>query len=83
MKISTVHCVNCGATFDASTRIGGTEAVPQDGDITVCLYCRHIMVFEGGKPRNPNDAEMRRIAGDPRVVRLVDAIAEFKTREIP
>jgi hypothetical protein len=46
------------------------EATPSDGDLTVCFDCGHIMVFAGGRLRNPTDAEMYDIAGDPRIVKL-------------
>lgn len=55
--------------LDAATSMG-EDAVPSDGDITICIKCGHIMAFENGLPRNLTDAEMLHIAGDRRIVAL-------------
>ena len=47
------------------------EHKPQSGDVTICLYCGHIMAF--GKAlelRSLTDEEMLEVAGDRRIVLL-------------
>jgi hypothetical protein len=56
------------------------EAVPSDGDVTVCFDCGHIMVFADGRLRNPTDTEMHDIAGDPRIIKLQQARARILER---
>jgi hypothetical protein len=51
--------------LEAATSIDG-DAKPEDGDVSICLKCGHFMIFENSQPRNPTDAEMCDIAGDPR-----------------
>jgi hypothetical protein len=46
---------------------------PTDGDITICMKCGHIMVFEDNRPRNPTNAEMRIIAGNRRIIAVQKA----------
>lgn len=69
-QLEHCRCVNCGVSIGATClidlRTGNTQ--PTDGDITVCLYCGHIMCFvictDGHiMVRNPNDEEMYDIAG--------------------
>jgi hypothetical protein len=35
------------------------------------------MIFEGGKPRNPNDAEMHEIAGHPSIIKAQKVRAAY------
>src|SRR5258707_1048262 len=37
-------CPSCRKPLDAATGING-DVRPAPGDVTVCLYCGHIMVF--------------------------------------
>lgn len=64
------ECLGCGKKVDDVICVSG-KGSPRPGDVTVCLYCGHIMVFvEGGDLRNPTSSEMDKIAGDRRVIAL-------------
>lgn len=39
-------CPRCKATIDASESISQEKAQPSEGDISVCLYCAAILVFQ-------------------------------------
>lgn len=72
-KLQNDPCKNCGKQTDGGTAIvkdSATERKPRRGDITVCLYCGHIMVYADrrGRKRELTDAEMVMIAGDPGIV---------------
>ena len=67
-------CLGCGAMHDSATSAYG-DAVPEDGSISLCFECGHIMVFDGGRLRNPNDQEMHDIAGDPDIIKAQRARA--------
>lgn len=56
-------CTACGKQLDAVSHVKG-DAIPDEGDISLCLYCGHIMVF--GQDlilREPTTAECSEIAG--------------------
>lgn len=67
IDLPETSCPNCGSTLNRATSLMG-DHTPSDGDVTICLRCGHIMIFENDRPRNPTDAEMREIAGDPRII---------------
>lgn len=65
-------CLNCGEMMDGATAVGEEGRVmPSPGDVTVCLYCGHLMMFDDQLAfRNPSDAEIIELAGDERVVTI-------------
>jgi hypothetical protein len=38
-------CPYCEEILDGATRVGGSAAVPEPGDVSVCLYCAQIIIF--------------------------------------
>ena len=84
-RYAATPCLNCGKDLDACEQING-DGGPRPGNITVCLYCGHVMVFdEKMKFRDLNDAEMVEVAGDPRLVemgRLVGEVIEKRKRDL-
>jgi len=64
-------CLGCGKFVDAATGVFGATT-PEPGDVTVCLYCGHLMVFREFRGRlqldNPTDKEIHAIAGDKRIL---------------
>lgn len=64
------HCLGCGVEMDEATVVAddAKRTAPRDGDVSLCLHCGHIMIFENGYPRNPTSAEMYDIAGDRRII---------------
>jgi len=76
------HCLNCKKELDACSVINedGSAEVPDDGDITICIYCGHVMAFDKhAKLRQITDREMHAVAGDPRLVAISQAIAKTKS----
>lgn len=39
-------CPVCGKKLDAATHVEKEEAVPGPGDISICLYCATVSVFD-------------------------------------
>jgi hypothetical protein len=83
--LTTTHlgptpCPSCGELLDAVTSLY-EEAMPSDGDVTLCFNCGHLMVFADGRPRNPTDAEMHTIAGDPRIIKAQAARARVREQK--
>jgi hypothetical protein len=61
-------CINCGKDIDAASPVGSGRA-PQSGDFSICLYCRHLMVYgDDLRVRNLTDEEVIEVAGDPDLV---------------
>lgn len=71
-------CLSCGTPCDAATQFDKPGAVkPKPGDVTICLYCGHIMAFADNLGlRELTGAEMQDVAGDPRVLQLQRARAK-------
>ena len=68
------RCPNCSAVIDAAVPFEGVD-MPDDGAITVCLYCLAVLVF-GGNPlhaRMPSGAERAELDADPDVKRARQA----------
>lgn len=71
-------CTNCGKLLDAAGVPGSETPTPVEGDVTICLYCRHLMIFGLGLLlRNPTDAEMVEIGGDPRLLEVMEFSLAF------
>lgn len=71
------RCLNCDDWLDTSTIFDtSSEPVrPSEGDITVCLHCRHVMAYrEDLTLRNLTDEEVVEIAGDPKLVATVELL---------
>jgi hypothetical protein len=74
-------CTNCGAVLDTCNVVDRDTTGPSRGDVTVCLECGHVMVF--GKRlrlRDPKGSELKKIAGDKRLIAAQRAIAIGKAR---
>ncbi len=79
------HCLNCKCQLDACSVINddGSEEVPNDGDITICVYCGHVMAFDHqARLREMTDGEARAVAGDARLLAISRAIAEARKSHV-
>ena len=82
-KLPGLHCLNCGKLIDGATCMEG-DHFPASGDVTICIYCGHLMVFECERDvcvRNPTDAELHEIAGDERILAVQKARGQRSTPE--
>lgn len=62
-------CTNCSKPLDGATSVGAEDGVPDPGDVTVCIYCGHIMAFdEDLYLRDLTAAEQIDVAGDERIL---------------
>jgi hypothetical protein len=76
-------CLACGKIVDAVTSLDGGHR-PKPNDITLCLYCGHIMAFgEGLRMRPLTDAEMVEIAGDRTLLKAQRARAAVMGHKRP
>lgn len=72
---SSSFCLSCKKQTDAATGTPGQEnGGPKPDDVTVCIYCGHIMAFgEDLSLRELTDAEVVEFAGDPRLLAIQEA----------
>ena len=70
MKTKPSICRSCGAKLNAANiAVGHRKTKPKAGDVSICLYCGHVMVFDKHLMlREPNKHEMYLIAGDPYIL---------------
>jgi hypothetical protein len=72
------RCLNCGKLIDGATPVGGGRA-PQEGDISICLDCHHLMIYDANmRVRALTDEEVVEIAGEPEVLRAMKVLGEFE-----
>lgn len=77
-KIAKSPCLNCGYVLDMAMNVFGARG-PQPGDISICIKCRHVMAFDDDvKLRALTDAEIREIAGNPRLVRTMKGLSVWR-----
>ena len=72
-RISMSKCLGCGKEVNGTTN-AESGSRPKPGDVTVCLYCGHIMAF--GKRlilRELTSAEMRDVAGNKTILAIQQA----------
>lgn len=69
IEVPPSPCANCNELNDRASTF--YDATPNPGDFSLCAYCGHLMVFADDLTlRNPTDAEMQEMAGDPRIIAL-------------
>lgn len=74
-------CPFCGATMSGACNLFGEEG-PSPGDFTICIECEAVLTFDQGYHlRAATDAELKEIASDPRLKRIIDAFAAVKKQE--
>jgi len=73
-------CLGCGARIDASSIFAGDPSrSPGEGDITICLHCRHVMAYKADLSLRPlTDEEIVEVAGDPRLVSMIDLVGAYQ-----
>lgn len=79
MRTPSCACINCGHLLTATSTPGPEEPTPGPGDLTVCLYCSHLMVFTDKMTvRRLTDAEMIEAAGDPALLEVMQFTQAFR-----
>ena len=81
MKLtSSSVCLNCEKLLDGATAaVPDDAAKPSEGDLTICMYCSHLMAFDENLGlRALTDAEMVKTAGDPIVLLAMAEIYEAR-----
>lgn len=77
-------CLACGYVCDAVTcATRGNDVIPDEGCLTICLRCGHLMAFDAElQLRDLTDEEMYKIAGRKDLIAVQKArAAVMKSRE--
>lgn len=77
------ECPGCGAALDGALHVGEEEHAPTPGDVSICMYCRDIMIFEEEAFRLPTDEELSDILEDKTIRKAIRALEEFHRRYGP
>ncbi len=54
-------CPRCGHIFDAHSNLEDKELRPKEGDISICIKCGSIAIFERNGLRLPSESELESI----------------------
>lgn len=71
VRMTPAHCAFCGHLCTAATNIGqgGQQAMPEDGDATICGGCGEFNVFTATfQLRKPTVKELEELANTPGAV---------------
>ena len=72
------HCPNCGVPLDRVSHAADAKATPSPGDLTVCLYCAHLLAFDDElQMRELTEAEKVEAAGCPELLRTMEFVRKF------
>jgi hypothetical protein len=75
--VQETRCLEFGYEIDRGLGAGGRA--PEPGDISICMRCRSINIFaDDGGLRLPTGKEMHDIAGDPDLLRHMEALRRAK-----
>jgi hypothetical protein len=55
-----------------------SEGPFREGDITVCLYCSHVMEWTGEKFSELSDEAIEDIAGDPEMLEVIKLTEAYR-----
>lgn len=72
------RCLSCSAEMTAATNVSG-EGMPEVGDVTVCLYCGHLMEFGIGLVLvQPTDETIVKYAGHQDLLKAMRVVASYR-----
>lgn len=76
-RVPKSHCLNCGYELDAATCMEEGKPPARPGDLSICLQCGWLSVFDKKlRLRAPNADEMIGAMTDVRVLLAVGHITE-------
>ncbi len=69
-KMNTHACLSCGTIVDAATGVGQDDR-PEEGDVTICIKCGHLMAFSSDLSfRELDEEEKKLLAKDETVLAI-------------
>lgn len=75
-RIRESRCTSCGKQLTGAMVVDDRTRTPKPGDVSVCMWCGHIMAFDAELAlRDLTDDEVRKVAGDKRILAIQKARA--------
>ena len=69
LPLPLAKCTGCGELVNDATSVDKDGAAPGGGDVTICIFCGHVMIYNDDlSMREPTGDEMRELFNDPRIV---------------
>lgn len=77
-KNTGLACPECYAMNDGTTDVEGSDAKPEDGDLSICAYCGSVSILvitdKDSYMRTPLPHERKEIDKNPRIKEAREAI---------
>lgn len=78
VRIPPHACLHCQGNLDGATNVTSSQG-PKDGDLTICIYCGHLMAFTADLAlRELNAEEQAWCEGSPVVRASQEAVKANK-----
>jgi hypothetical protein len=81
IEVPSSPCRSCGREMSGATDSHDPDqpVLPKPGEISICLYCSHVSEYGPDLKLVPlSDAALLEIAGDPRFIRAMRAVEQFR-----
>ncbi len=70
-------CLGCGAKLDGAMHIGDEIHKPEPGDVSICMHCRALTIYEAEGFRYPTDKELTKILSQENIQKAIRALELF------
>lgn len=83
-RTDPMTCLACGEVLTGRRKLDGTVTEDVDGDVSICLYCSHLAIYDPAQPgglREPTDAERFALEVDDGVQAAVAATRRWQYRQ--
>lgn len=82
----TTTCPFCGYRHDSVSVMNEKKfAMPKDGDVTICIECGHLSIFDldnDGGLRKPTRKELGKLVRDARVRNMLEAWFMMRRKQL-
>jgi hypothetical protein len=70
-------CPTCGKTLDSAAGIGNPQ-LPNPGDVSICLYCANVAIFDiDDTLRTPTAAEQAELDRDTSIQKVRATVRQY------
>ena len=76
-----MNCLKCGSNLDGFTCTTG-KALPKDGDVSVCIYCSHVAIYDDAASLTLREPTLEELAEIMNAHEVRDAIALTKIMRV-
>lgn len=78
MRIKENQCLKCNYKMDAADDLDKQKKEPESGDVSICINCAHVMIFDDNLNfRELEASEEEEVYNHPHVVEVCAAIKSY------